>query len=667
MFAAATSSLAHRVFAPRAFARPPRGPDPRPNPIRQSPRKATTPRLARLPNAAADRTTTETVASAADVSALLLVGFHPDEIQPLTELVGSIAAELDLAQEIGVALVNRKSLNKTFASLLEDDDEEEDDEEDEEEEEEEDEEKGDVSNAADGMDDWDDEDLDASFDGYEVHPGDWSPDDDESDDDDSLPPLSNILPPAARCVLLRGDGAKALMPHLRWEMQSAGFEPAVFGAFTAATQDATIARVASNVVEAHERHWRLSGDPESPANAKEPESPYAETPSSEALWATNTAWEGEEGWSPDDAVPVLNVVTDAATVPDPPPFGVGDYFREDATAIVALDGVVGESLRGALLDAVTEPGWDHANAASPPTPKWDRSMTDGINGKTEEDSEEDPEEILIGLQSGSYGTFRPAPGSWGLTESALADVVSHPATATFLSRIAALYPDYHVRTMPADALEPDGVPGTSPGSSGRRIATAVANAAVYGDDFKWHLDADPVRFFFNLCSLWTIRLTTVLFCVTGGAASVVALRRTVRDVRQQVRRSTALRVRAGVPERGRLDRGHERRDAGARSGHRNRGVRETRAGAGAPDGPGRAAQGIHAESRRGGAQVLARAEAVLLSQASGGSAEALATGVGQAGELRDGAGALVALRGRRGVERVKRDGRGAPVRFSRAE
>jgi len=24
-----------------------------------------------------------------------------------------------------------------------------------------------------------------------------------------------------------------------------------------------------------------------------------------------------------------------------------------------------------------------------------------------------------------------------------------------------------------------------------RVATAVANAAVYGDDFKWHLDMDP--------------------------------------------------------------------------------------------------------------------------------------------------------------------------------
>jgi hypothetical protein len=25
--------------------------------------------------------------------------------------------------------------------------------------------------------------------------------------------------------------------------------------------------------------------------------------------------------------------------------------------------------------------------------------------------------------------------------------------------VGALYPEYHVRTMPADALEPDGIPG----------------------------------------------------------------------------------------------------------------------------------------------------------------------------------------------------------------
>ena len=43
--------------------------------------------------------------------------------------------------------------------------------------------------------------------------------------------------------------------------------------------------------------------------------------------------------------------------------------------------------------------------------------------------------------------------------------------------------------MPADALEPDGIPGGMGGGS--RITTAVGNAAVYGDDFKWHIDMDP--------------------------------------------------------------------------------------------------------------------------------------------------------------------------------
>ena len=411
-----------------------------------------------------------------------MVGFHPDEIQPLTELVGSIAAELELTQEIGVALVNRKSLDKTFAALLEGDDDDDDEEEEEETTEEEyGDDDEDTSEAADGMDDL--EELDASFDGYEVRPGDWA---EESFFETNPNAAAAVLPPAVRCVLLRGDGAKALMPHLRWEMQSAGFDPAVFGAFTASNADATIATVATNVVRAHERHWRLSGDPPPVAGTDDvssestPLSPYAEEASSQALWATTTAWTGEEGWRAADAVPVMNALIDAATVPDPSPFGgsvsATDCFRSDASAVVALDGVVGEDLRSALLDAITEPGWDHATSASPPTPMWDRATDDGINGEEEEDDS-------------PAGTFRPAPGSWGLTEEGLRQVASDPATQVFLSRIQALYPEYHVRTMPADALEPDGIPGGMGGGS--RITTAVGNAAVYGDDFKWHIDMDP--------------------------------------------------------------------------------------------------------------------------------------------------------------------------------
>jgi hypothetical protein len=56
--------------------------------------------------------------------------------------------------------------------------------------------------------------------------------------------------------------------------------------------------------------------------------------------------------------------------------------------------------------------------------------------------------------------------------------------------------------MPADALEPDGIPGAM--SSDRdggnsRVATVVANAAVYGDDFQWrgrrHSNRSDARFY----------------------------------------------------------------------------------------------------------------------------------------------------------------------------
>ena len=62
--------------------------------------------------------------------------------------------------------------------------------------------------------------------------------------------------------------------------------------------------------------------------------------------------------------------------------------------------------------------------------------------------------------------------------------------------------------MPADALRPDGVPGTSRGVR-EANATAVANAAVYGDVFKWHL-ADGA--FFNLCSLWAVGSDCFVLC-----------------------------------------------------------------------------------------------------------------------------------------------------------
>jgi probable phosphoglycerate mutase len=157
---------------------------------------------------------------------------------------------------------------------------------------------------------------------------------------------------------------------------------------------------------------------------------------------------------------------------------------------------VGEPLRAALLDAFTEPGWPHATAAGPPPGKWVRETNDGVGE----------------LPSGDGGTAGDGdpPNSWGLSATALAAVARSPSVRTVLARLGALYPEYAVRFMPADALEPEGVPGGMSAMFGNgnddhrpggdegeetnqydRIATVVGNAAVNTDSFKWHLDMDP--------------------------------------------------------------------------------------------------------------------------------------------------------------------------------
>ena len=100
---------------------------------------------------------------------------------------------------------------------------------------------------------------------------------------------------------------------------------------------------------------------------------------------------------------------------------------------------MGEPLRAALLDAFTEPGWPHATAAGPPSGKWVRETNDGVGE----------------LPSGDGGTAGDGdfPNSWGLSATALAAVARSPSVRVVLARLGALYPEYAVQFMPADALE----------------------------------------------------------------------------------------------------------------------------------------------------------------------------------------------------------------------
>ena len=74
----------------------------------------------------------------------------------------------------------------------------------------------------------------------------------------------------------------------------------------------------------------------------------------------------------------------------------------------------------------------------------------------------------------------------------------------FHARLQALYPDWIVCHMPADALRADDDDGAAEASEkpddvddagGRfRCDAFVANAAVHGDEYRWHVDADPSSF-----------------------------------------------------------------------------------------------------------------------------------------------------------------------------
>mmetsp|Transcript_2194 Transcript_2194/g.6499 ORF Transcript_2194/g.6499 Transcript_2194/m.6499 type:complete len:428 (-) Transcript_2194:172-1455(-) len=191
-------------------------------------------------------------------------------------------------------------------------------------------------------------------------------------------------------------------------------------------------------------------------------------------------------WQPSSARLVLNVVMDAAIVEAPPPVGA----RVSYSHVVVLDDFIGEDERVELLEAVTAPGWDHT--AGPPTGKWERSTCDGA-----------------GL-----------PPTWGLKADVLESLMTSDLRAVLevQSRLCLLYPEYDIVHLPSSVIQQRSqvaatqassrmLPGASEATPSsfscpsKTIATGreaafdccpiLANAAVAGDAFQWHVDADP--------------------------------------------------------------------------------------------------------------------------------------------------------------------------------
>lgn len=132
---------------------------------------------------------------------------------------------------------------------------------------------------------------------------------------------------------------------------------------------------------------------------------------------------------------------------------------------VVLDQFFDEAMRTALLTLITAPNWDHSTGPGP-LGKWVK-VPDGP-----------------GL-----------PDAWGLSLDALHAIEeqsrSMPVFAELASRLGKLYPEFTIASQPPNKHF------VSPSQSIRDddvCGAFVANAAMPGQTFRWHVDADPSDF-----------------------------------------------------------------------------------------------------------------------------------------------------------------------------
>eukprot|EP00803_Ostreobium_quekettii_P005945 evm.model.scf_1775.4 EVM.evm.TU.scf_1775.4 scf_1775:24224-27288(+) len=196
-------------------------------------------------------------------------------------------------------------------------------------------------------------------------------------------------------------------------------------------------------------------------------------------------------WTPSDAKVSLNVALESCFLPT-----ADGGHRVSWGHVVVLDNFIPDAVREKLLGLITMPGWDHTKG--PPLEKWERETCD---------------------QAG-------LPRSWGLKDELLNHLAdtNDVAVLEVQSRICKLYPEFKIVHMPSNEIQAqNNIPAAIcecpalPGSGAATGDTAAAagkeqqegdqskrahvdcnafvgNAAVYGDCYQWHVDADPSTF-----------------------------------------------------------------------------------------------------------------------------------------------------------------------------
>ena len=164
----------------------------------------------------------------------------------------------------------------------------------------------------------------------------------------------------------------------------------------------------------------------------------------------------ETSWDPKKDLKVsMNVRVDGCIVPDVGAIGA----RVGYSHVVVLDDFVSSASREALLNHLVE---DDANGSMKLRDAWwDRKTTD---------------------MDGSKPT-------WGVTDACVADMYTHQKEEIIeiQSRLSKLYPEFDIAYMPEEYIQESN-------GQGGNCASTLVNAAVQGDEFVYHVDADPASF-----------------------------------------------------------------------------------------------------------------------------------------------------------------------------
>lgn len=201
-----------------------------------------------------------------------------------------------------------------------------------------------------------------------------------------------------------------------------------------------------------------------------------------------------DDWTPSHVKVALNLTLNAEFVPASANVrdlsslpGAPSGCRAAVARVVALDGLIDETALGWIREHLGVDIEDERRhgGAKPRESLWERRTAD-----------DDLAEPTYGLRKESMDRLvRTMTHREGVEPTTRLD--------EFHARLQALYPDWIVCHMPADALradeeaseKPDTSVDASAGGSARfRCDAFVANAAVHGDEYRWHVDADPSSF-----------------------------------------------------------------------------------------------------------------------------------------------------------------------------